>query len=47
MRFMDEQWLLIADVMRKAEDLILDGPVDNCGYASGGNTSEGEDNGQD
>ena len=47
MRFTDDQWSLIADVMREAEDLILDGPADDSGYASGGDTSEGEDNDQD
>jgi hypothetical protein len=34
----------MADVIHKAEDLILDGPADNSSYTSGGNTSEGEDN---
>ena len=42
MRFTDEQWSLMADVMREAEDPILDGPADDSGYASGGDTSEGE-----
>jgi hypothetical protein len=46
MRFTDEQWSLMADVMREAEDPILDGPADDSGYASGGDTSEGEDDDQ-